>query len=70
MEQARHDRSFPTMSGLLFPQDDVGVAIQIGVLAAIVAIGLVVTRRNRDLRLLVGGVGLLLFSLIAIQAVH
>ncbi len=58
------------MTGLLFPQDDVGVAIQIGVLAAIVAIGLVVTRRHRDLRLLVGGVGLLLFSLIAIQAVH
>jgi len=55
---------------LLLPATDAGVAVQFGVVIAIGLIGLLVTRKFQDLRLLVVGLTILLVALMAVRAVH
>jgi hypothetical protein len=55
---------------LLVPATDAGVALQLGIVAAAGVIGLIATRRNRDLRLLVVGATVLLVAVMALRAVH
>jgi hypothetical protein len=55
---------------LLLPSTDAGVAVQVGLWVVLSATGLVLTRRNKDFRLLVVGLSILGFSLIALRAVH
>ncbi len=55
---------------MLLPATDAGVALQFGVVLATGVAGFVVTRRNRDARLLVVGVTVLLVALMALRAVH
>jgi hypothetical protein len=54
----------------LLPATDAGVAVQFGVVIAVGLIGLLVTRKFQDLRLLVVGLTILLVSLMAVRAVH
>ena len=58
------------MIDLLLPATDAGVAVQFGVVIAIGLIGLLVTRKFQDLRLLVVGLTILLVALMAVRAVH
>ncbi|MDA2979911.1 MAG: hypothetical protein O3B42_09155 [Actinomycetota bacterium] len=55
---------------LLLPSTDAGVAVQVGLWVVLSATGLVLTRRNKDFRLLVVGLSILGFALIALRAVH
>jgi hypothetical protein len=55
---------------LLLPATDAGVAVQFGVVIAVGLIGLLVTRKFQDLRLLVVGLTILLVALMAVRAVH
>jgi hypothetical protein len=55
---------------LLLPSTDAGVAVQVGFWVVLSATGLVLTRRNNDFRLLVVGLSILGFALIALRAVH
>ena len=58
------------MIDLLLPNTDAGVAAQFTVVLAAGIIGLVATRRHRDLRLLIVGATVLLVALMALRAVH
>ena len=55
---------------VLLPATDAGVAFQFGVVLTTGAVAMVVTRRDRDVRLLVIGVTVLLVALMALRAVH
>jgi len=55
---------------LLLPATDAGVAIQFGVVMVVGLIGLLLTRRHPDVRLLVVGLTTLLVALMAVRAVH
>jgi hypothetical protein len=54
----------------VLPTTDAGVAVQLGLWVVLSITGLVLTRMNKDFRLLVVGSSLLGFSLIALRAVH
>ncbi len=58
------------MIDVLLPTTDAGVALQFTVVLIAGFVGLIATRRNRDLRLLVIGATLLLVALMALRAVH
>ena len=58
------------MRDLLLPTTDAGALLQVVLLAVAVGALLWVTRRHRDLRLLVAGTGLLLLALMALRAAH
>ncbi|MEA3503088.1 MAG: hypothetical protein U9R47_09965 [Actinomycetota bacterium] len=68
-EQGR-SRVLHGMIDVLLPATDAGVAAQFTVVLGCGLVGLLVTRRNRDLRLLIVGVTLLLVALMALRAVH
>jgi len=55
---------------MLLPTTDAGVYVQVVVWFALSGVGLVLTRHNKDVRLLVIGLSILVFSLIALRAVH
>lgn len=55
---------------LLLPRTDLAVLVQLVVLAVLVVTGLWATRRNRDLRLVVIGSGMLLLALAGLRAAH
>jgi hypothetical protein len=55
---------------LLLPTTDAGVAAQLAVWAAASVGGLFVTRRNKDLRLLVIGLSVLALGLLGVRAIH
>jgi len=55
---------------VLLPSTDAGVALQFGLLFGSTTAGLWFTRRDRDLRRLVFGIGLLVAGLMAIRAIH
>ncbi|MCL1694171.1 MAG: hypothetical protein M3096_10830 [Actinomycetia bacterium] len=46
------------------------MALQFGLVLTAGTVGLVVTRRNRDVRLLVIGLTILLVALMALRAIH
>ncbi|MEE8457934.1 MAG: hypothetical protein V3S28_07790 [Acidimicrobiia bacterium] len=58
------------MIEVLLPSTDAGVALQFGLLLGATTTGLWFTRRDRDLRRLILGVGLLLAGVMAIRAIH
>jgi len=58
------------MLDLLLPATDGGVLAQVIIVAVVAAGLLVIVRRNRDLRLLVVGITVLTFGLMAVRAVH
>lgn len=58
------------MSELLFPRSDSGVAIQAVVVGVLVALALWRSWRNPDLRLLVIGIGVVVFALMGLRAAH
>ncbi len=55
---------------ILLPATDAGVLLQAVVWTALLALGIIVTRRNRDVRLLVVGIGILGYGLMAVRAIH
>lgn len=55
---------------LLLPATDAGVLTQLVLVAIVASVALVVTRRNRDVRLAVIGLTVLTVSLMALRAVH
>lgn len=55
---------------VLLPATDAGVFSQVGVLVAVVAVGLWLARTNRDAQRLVFGLGLLTFALMTVRAIH
>jgi hypothetical protein len=55
---------------LLLPTTDGGVGIQLAVWAIISVGALFATRRNKDLRLLVIGLGVLALGLMGVRAIH
>ena len=58
------------MLDLLLPTTDTGVAAQVAVLVAVSIGALIVTRRNRDLRLLVVGLSVLALGIMGIRMIH
>ncbi len=58
------------MTDLLLPRTDGGVALQALIVTVLAAVGLVMTWRNRDLRLFVGGVAMMTYAWMALRAVH
>ena len=58
------------MLDFLLPTTDAGVALQLGLWAAISVVALVATRKSRDLRLLAIGVSILTLGLMGIRAIH
>ena len=52
------------------PATDAGVAAQFAAVIAAGLVGLVLTRKNPDLRLLVVGLTILFLALMAVRAVH
>ena len=58
------------MRDLLLPTTDAGVAVQAAILAVAFAVAWRVTRRSKDLRLLVVGSGVLLAALMGLRAAH
>lgn len=55
---------------LLLPRTDAGVVAQVSLLVLLVVVGLYKTWRVPDLRRLVAGVGMFVFGLMALRAVH
>jgi hypothetical protein len=55
---------------LLLPTTDAGVAVQFGAVILAGFAGLVLTRKNPDLRILVIGLTTLFAALMALRAVH
>lgn len=55
---------------LLYPRTDAGVAVQVGLLLAIVAVGLYRTWDKPDLRRLIFGAGFFLLGLMVLRAAH
>ncbi|MFV9671644.1 MAG: hypothetical protein ACNYZH_00340 [Acidimicrobiia bacterium] len=55
---------------MLLPATDAGVALQFGVVLTVGAAAFIVARRNRDVRLLVIGLTVLLVSLMALRSIH
>ena len=55
---------------ILLPATDTGVLVQVVVWTALLVLGIIVTRRNRDVRLLVVGIGILGYGLMAVRAIH
>lgn len=58
------------MDELLQPRTDAGVLAQVAVVVVVWAYGLWRTRRDRDLRLLVAGLGVFVLGLMALRAAH
>jgi hypothetical protein len=58
------------MVDLLVPATDGGVAVQFGLVIVAGLIGLLLSRRRPDVRLLVIGLTILLLALMAVRAVH
>ena len=58
------------MLDILLPETDGGAASQFLVLILITVLALVMTRRNRDLRILILGIAVLLAGLLAVRAIH
>jgi hypothetical protein len=58
------------MIDVLLPTTDAGVALQFAVVLTAGFVGVVATRRYRDLRLLVIGATVLLVALMALRSVH
>jgi hypothetical protein len=58
------------MIDVLLPATDAGVALQFGLVLTAGTVGFVVTRRNRDVQLLVIGLTVLLVALMALRAIH
>lgn len=58
------------MLDVLLPATDAGVAAQFAVVGSITALALVMTRRNRDLRILIVGIAVLLAGVLAVRALH
>ena len=58
------------MLDILLPETDGGAASQFLVLILITILALVMTRQNRDLRILILGVAVLLAGLLAVRAIH
>jgi hypothetical protein len=54
----------------LLPATDAGVAVQAAVWATVSVGGLIATRRNKDLRLLVIGLSVLILGLMGVRAIH
>jgi hypothetical protein len=55
---------------VLLPATDAGVAFQFGLVLIAGVAGIVATRRNRDFRILVIGLTVLLVALMAVRAIH
>jgi len=55
---------------LLLPTTDAGVAAQLAVWATVSVGGLIITRKNKDLRLLVIGLSVLALGLLGVRAIH
>ncbi|MGI8875966.1 MAG: hypothetical protein ACR2KP_16915 [Egibacteraceae bacterium] len=55
---------------LVLPRTDAGVAVQLGILVVLVAVGLYKTWRMPDLRRLVAGLGMFTLGLMAMRALH
>lgn len=55
---------------VLLPATDAGVVFQFGVVLTTGTVAMVVSRRNRDVRLLVIGLTVLLVALMALRAIH
>jgi len=68
--ERNHSRVLHGMIDVLLPTTDAGVALQFAVVLAAGYVGVVATRRHRDLRLLVIGATVLLVALMALRAVH
>lgn len=58
------------MIDVLLPSTDGGVAVQLVLLVVFTGVGAYLTRRNRDLRILVVGVAVLILGLMAVRAIH
>jgi hypothetical protein len=58
------------MIELLLPRTDAGVAVQALVVTLLAVAGLVLTWRNRDLRLFVGGLAMITYAWMALRMVH
>lgn len=58
------------MIDVFLPATDAGVALQFGVVLTVGAAAFIVARRNRDVRLLVIGLTVLLVSVMALRALH
>ena len=58
------------MLDILLPETDGGAASQFLVLILITVLALVMTRHNRDLRILILGIAVLLAGLLAVRAIH
>ena len=55
---------------LLLPATDAGVLTQLVLVVIVASVALVITRRNRDVRLAVVGLTVLTVSLMGLRAVH
>ncbi len=55
---------------VLLPSTDGGVAVQLVLLVVFAGAGVYLTRRSRDLRILVVGVAVLILGLMAVRAIH
>jgi hypothetical protein len=55
---------------LLLPSTDAGVLVQVVGWVVVSGLGLYLTRNNKDLRLLVVGISILVLALMALRAVH
>ncbi len=60
----------PRVIDLLLPSTDAGVAFQFAAVFIVGSAAIVVTRSNRDLRLLAIGVTILAVALMTLRAVH
>jgi hypothetical protein len=58
------------MLDLLLPGTDEGVAAQLAVWAIVSVGALILTRKNKDLRLLVIGLSILSLGLMGLRAIH
>ena len=58
------------MLDLLLPTTDGGVGVQLAIWAIVSVVGLIVTRTNKDLRLLVIGLSVLTLGVMGIRAIH
>lgn len=58
------------MIELLLPRTDAGVVVQVAVATVTFAVLLLLTRRNRDLRFLVGALAFATFAFFGLRAAH
>ncbi len=58
------------MLDFLLPTTDAGVAAQFAVWASVSVGGLIATRRNKDVRLLIVGLSILTLGLLSVRAIH